>query len=212
MTRKIGFLVFASLLCCNVFAQSEKIQLPAPNGTKTVKMSLMTALQNRHSVREYSENKDISNQDLSNLLWAACGYNRPKEKRITAPSALNLQDIIVYVCRKDGAYRYNPGLNCLESVTTKDLRYAVAGPQNFVKSAPVCLVLVSDQTKFKTPDKTIGALDAGYVSQNICLGATAIGLATVPRATMNKEELAKGLGLKENQILMINHPVGWPKR
>jgi len=212
MTKKISLLVFASILCSNVLAQSGKIQLPAPNGIKTVKMSLMTALQNRHSVREYNENKDIPAQILSNLLWAACGYNRPEEKRITAPSALNMQDIVVYVCRKDGAYRYNPGLNCLEAITTKDLRYAVAGPQSFVKSVPVCLVLVSDQTKFKTPDKTIGALDAGYVSQNICLSATAIGLATVPRGTMNKEELIKELGLKENQILMVNHPVGWPKQ
>ncbi len=204
-------MIFASMLCYYAQAQTGKIQLPAPNGTKTVKMSLMTALQNRHSVREYNEQKGISNQTLSNLLWAACGYNRPKEKRITAPSALNLQDIVVYVCRKDGAYRYHPENNSLELVTSNDIRPAVAGPQDFAKAAPVCLVLVSDQTKFKTTDRVIGAMDAGYVSQNICLSATAIGLATVPRATMDKDELAKELGLKENQLLMINHPIGWPK-
>lgn len=200
----------ALLLSCSAGAQTN-VQLPAPDGVKTVKMTLMQALQKRHSTREYNTSKTITDRTLSNLLWAACGYNRPEEKRITAPSALNTQDILVYVCRKDGAYRYDPDANSLVQVSSEDLRPAVAHRQDFAKSAPVCLVLVSDQGKFRQPNIEMGALDAGYVSQNICLAATAIGLATVPRATMDKEALAKGLGLTENQVPLLNHPVGWPK-
>ena len=59
--------------------------------------------------------------------------------------------------------------------------------------------------------KIMGAIDAGYVSQNICLACTALGLATVPRMTMDKETLAKELYLDENKTLLVNHPVGYEK-
>lgn len=35
------------------------------------------------------------------------------------------------------------------------------------------------------------AMDAGYVSQNICLFCSGNGLVTVPRATMNNAELKR---------------------
>ena len=49
----------------------------------------------------------------------------------------------------------------------------------------------------------------GYSSQNICLMCAALGLKTVPRAMMNKEGVAKALGLNEQQILELNHPIGY---
>lgn len=185
--------------------------LPTP--TKSAKMTLMESLQQRHSVRDFSD-KAVSDADLSELLWAACGINRPDTKKITAPSAINAQDILVYVCTKDGAWLYVPDGNSLQKVSDKDLRSAVAGRQEAVAVAPVSLVLVSDRTKFGDRAKgadVMGAIDAGYVSQNICLACTALGLATVPRMTMDKETLAKELHLDENKTLLINHPVGYEK-
>ena len=191
--------------------QSDTRSLPAP--TKSAKMTLMESLQQRHSVRDFSD-KAVSDADLSELLWAACGINRPDTKKITAPSAINAQDILVYVCTKDGAWLYVPDGNSLQKVSDKDLRPAVAGRQEAVAVAPVSLVLVSDRTKFGDRAKgaeVMGAIDAGYVSQNICLACTALGLATVPRMTMNKETLAKELHLDENKTLLVNHPVGYEK-
>ena len=191
--------------------QSDTRSLPAP--TKSTKMTLMESLQQRHSVRDFSD-KAVSDADLSELLWAACGINRPDTKKITAPSAINAQDILVYVCTKDGAWLYVPDGNSLQKVSDKDLRPAVAGRQEAVAVAPVSLVLVSDRTKFGDRAKgaeVMGAIDAGYVSQNICLACTALGLATVPRMTMDKETLAKELHLDENKTLLVNHPVGYEK-
>lgn len=185
--------------------------LPTP--TKSAKMTLMESLQQRHSVRDFSD-KAVSDTDLSELLWAACGINRPDTKKITAPSAINAQDILVYVCTKDGAWLYVPDGNALQKVSDKDLRSAVAGRQEAVAVAPISLVLVSDRTKFGDRAKgadMMGAIDSGYVSQNICLACTALGLATVPRMTMDKETLAKELHLDENKTLLINHPVGYEK-
>jgi len=169
----------------------------------------MQALLERHSVREYTQ-KNISDQTLSTLLWAACGINRPQEKRITAPSAINGQDITIYLCRQDGAYRYDPIPNTLVKVSAEDLRSAVAGGQKFAQEAPICFVLVSDVSKVRFHNE-LSAMDAGFVSENICLACTALGLATVPRATMDKDILHKALGLIETQHPILNNPIGWPK-
>jgi len=202
----VSLLLFLNL---STWAQ-ETVKLPAPEVNTASKMTLMQSLQQRHSQRAFS-NKTLSDQTLSTLLWAACGYNRPEEKRLTAPSATNAQDITVFVCRADGAYRYDPAQNALIKVSSEDLRTAVAGRQAFAKDAPVSLVLVSDITKFRNKSREYAAFDAGFVSENICLACTAMGLATVPRATMDKGALAKALNLVEDQLLLLNNPVGYEK-
>ena len=199
-------------MATSLFVMAQDIvKLPEPD--KNVPMTLYQALQQRKSVREYST-KDIDDMKLSQLLWAAVGINRP-DGHLTAPTAVNAQDISVYVCRKDGAYLYVAKDNALQKVSDKDLRKAVAGFQSFAAEAPVCLVIVSDNDKFRggsTNGPTIsGAIDAGYVSQNIDLACEALGLATVPRASMEKETLKKELKLTDAQNPILNHPVGYKK-
>ncbi|MBQ8047121.1 MAG: SagB/ThcOx family dehydrogenase [Prevotella sp.] len=218
MKRTIMTACMALLVVMAATAQ-ERVTLPQPN--KKVKMTLFDALQQRASVREYAA-KPVSDRVLSQLLWAACGVNRRgsaasqgfgagnTDIRITAPSAINAQDITVYVCREDGAWRYDARAHALEKVSSKDLREAVADRQPFAKEAPVSLVLVSDVSKVRNHSE-FGAMDAGYVSENICLACTALGLATVPRASMDKDVLARELGLGPSEQLMLNNPVGYPK-
>ena len=209
MKKTLSVLLTAAL-CLPVIAKD--IQLPKPQ--LTAKMTLMDALSKRASARSYSQ-KAIDDQTLSTLLWAACGINRPTEKKITAPSAINAQDILVYVATKDGAWLYEPQTNTLKQVTTTDVRPHLAAGQQFVMQAPVSLILVSNQGRFGNRSRgasDMGKFDAGYVSENICLGCTALGLATVPRMMMDKEKLAQALGLPEQQVPMLNHPVGWPEK
>lgn len=197
------------LACMSVGMMAQDvIQLPAPD--KQVDMSLYTALQRRHSVRTYQQ-REVTDATLAQVLWAACGYNREAEKKITAASAINAQDIVVFVVRKDGAYRFSPDNNTLRKVSSKDLRPLVAGRQAAVASAPVMLVLASDQSKFggREGGQRMGLLDAGYVSQNIYLACTALGLGTVARATMESDQLAKEMQLGEGFMLALNHPIGW---
>ncbi|MDD5862678.1 MAG: SagB/ThcOx family dehydrogenase [Prevotella sp.] len=148
-------------------------------------------------------------------MWAACGINRPESGKLTVPSAINAQDIQVFVVRKDGAYLYLPKENQLKPVSKADLRSAVAGRQAFAATAPVSLVLVSDHSKFgnlpAAAASRMGAVDCGYVSQNICLICTALGLNTVPRATMDTDALKKALGLGEQYDLIMNSQIGYPK-
>ena len=81
------------------------IKLPAPD--KRGGLPLMQVLAKRRSTREFAR-KPLELPVLSSLLWAAFGVNRRDGGR-TAPSAINAQEIDVYVALPDGAYLYTPG-------------------------------------------------------------------------------------------------------
>jgi len=190
----------------------QEIKLNAPD--KTRGSAVMKALSDRQSVREY-DTKEISLQDLSDLLWAANGINRPDNMR-TAPSAMNRQEIDVYLINKEGAYLYDATDHVLKPVSSGDFRKAVAAQQDFAATAPISIVLVANLEKLGDPTKEgtrmTANFDAGIVCQNINIFCSAVGLATVPRGSMNQEELKKALKLTDTQIISINNPVGYPKK
>ena len=207
--KKLVVAIVAAILTFGACAQ-DKVNLPAPR--KDAGMTLYQALQQRASVRDFKTDP-VPDQTLSALLWAARGINR-EDGRLTAPTAMNTQEIRVYVCRTDGAYEYIAKDNCLVKLSDKDLRKDVAAGQGNIGDAPMFLLLVADLNKYNRPGPrttTFGAVDCGYVSQNICLACEALGLSTVPRAMMDQETLKKELGLGEGMELLINHPVGYRK-
>ncbi len=210
--KRVQLLLVYVVLSVAVFAADKVIKLPQPNLNRAG--SVMKALSERHSTREFAQ-KALSLADLSDLLWAANGINRKDSGKRTAPSALNKQDVDVYVVLPEGSYLYDAKSHVLNLVAEGDHRDAVAGGQAFVKSAPVSLVLISDLSRFgdakNERTRLMGAVDAGIVSQNISIFCSAAKLATVPRASMDSEQLKKVLKLKDTQIPMMNHPVGYFK-
>lgn len=177
-------------------------------------VNVMKAFSDRHSDREFAT-RELSLQDLSDLLWAANGVNRPGDGKRTAPSALNKQDVDIYVFLAKGVYLYDASKHVLKLVAEGDHRSAVAGGQDFVKQAPVSLVYVSDLSRFgmgmDERVKLMGAMDAGIVSQNVNLFCAGVGLSTVPRASMDQAALRKLLKLSDTQVPMMNNPVGYSK-
>lgn len=184
-----------------------KIQLLPPQ--KTGGMPLMEALSKRHSSRNISAKK-ISDQDLSNLLWAAFGISREDNGKRTAPTANDTRAMDVYVIMENGTYKYIAEDHSLDIVTEKDLRN-FAGKQDFVYSAPVNLVYAADYSKLKEgSDKEIySGAHAGFIGENVYLYCTSAGLGTVIRAWVDKEALAKELGLSENQKIILAQTVGY---
>lgn len=211
MKNSLFTIACAALLMATASCKAQDVKLPSPSLDNNV--TLMQSLQNRHSSREFAD-RQIPDDVLSTVLWAACGINRPESGKITAPSAINAQDILVYVVRKDGAFLYKPESNSLAKVSDKDLRQQVAGRQAFAATAPVSLVLVSDHGKFgghSNGASRMGILDAGYVSENICLVCSALGLNTVPRMTMDVDGLKKELNLDDSFDFIVNSQIGYPK-
>jgi SagB-type dehydrogenase family enzyme len=194
------------------FAQEMKtMKLPEPN----IKggMPLMEALAARQTQRDFSV-EDLPAQVLSDLLWAAFGINRPETGLRTAPSAMNMQEIDVYVAMKQGLYLYGAKEHSLEQVLPADIR-AKTGGQGFVASAPVNLIFVADYAKMSRgsqADKDFySAADTGFISQNVYLYCASAGLATVVRGYVDREELAKAMGLREDQKIILAQTVGYPK-
>ncbi|WP_370787902.1 SagB/ThcOx family dehydrogenase [Bacteroides nordii] len=210
--RKVQLLLLCLFISVATFAADKVIRLPKPNLNRN--SEVMEAFANRHSTREYAA-KALTLNDLSDLLWAANGINRPEEGKRTAPSAMNKQDVDVYVVLPEGTYLYDAKAHQLNLVAEGDHRGTVAGGQAFVKSAPVSLLLVSDLSRLgdakNTHTQLMGAVDAGIVSQNISIFCSAAKLATVPRASMDTAKLKSVLKLTDTQLPLMNHPVGYHK-
>jgi SagB-type dehydrogenase family enzyme len=209
----VAGVLFIFMLSCSVLSIAEgpsTIQLPSPQreGGKP----LMSALNSRMSTRSFSDEK-LPMQTMSNLLWAAFGINRPDGRR-TAPSAKNWQEMDIYVSTADGVYLYDAQKNALNLIEKKDIR-AMTGAQPFVKEAAVNLVYVADYSKVNAEgfDRQIliGA-DAGLISENVYLFCASEGLATVVRARIEAEPLAKELKLRPEQKVILAQSVGYPKK
>jgi len=174
--------------------------------------TLEAALRARQSQRVYAPTP-LAEALLLDLLWAACGVNRPDGRR-TAPTAMNRQEIEVYVTRADGVFLYDAHAGTLARKSSQDLR-AQTGTQAYVGTAPVNLVYVADMNKAAgsaLEDKlvTVG-LDTGFISQNVYLFCAAAGLATVARTGLDAAALGKALGLPAHQRVVMAQCVGHPK-
>ncbi len=197
----------AVLVAGNLLARS--IELPAPQ--KTGGMPLMEALAKRSTARAFATN-ELSSQQISSLLWAAFGINRPDGKR-TAPSARNFQETDIYVLLKSGAYVYSAVSNKLEQVLAEDIR-ALGGVQAFVKEAPVTLVFVADLAKCGGNNegaRNTANIDVGYISQNVYLFCASEGLVTGARAMVDRTALGEQLKLRPDQLIVLAQSVGYPK-
>jgi SagB-type dehydrogenase family enzyme len=190
------------------------IKLPPPQ--KNLDFPLMKALEKRRSTRKWKKTP-LSKQELSNLLWAACGItkeetNKSKSKR-TAPSAHNWQEIKVYVAMKRGLFLYDEKGHQLIQILSKDIREDI-GTQKMMRSAPVGLIYVSDYSKlsshFAKKDEWwfLTGTDAGFVSQNVYLYCAAAQLGTVVLGLVNRDKLHKIMGLKECEKVVYTQVVG----
>jgi len=203
--------VLAAYLMPACAEEIKLIQLLAPRreGGKP----LMQALSERKSLREFSP-RDLPMQVISDMLWAACGINRPASGGRTAPTAKNMQEIDIYVARADGLYLYDAKKNMLMPVLAGDMR-ALTGNQPFVKDAPVNLIYVADFSRMNgasADDRAFySATDTGFISENVYLFCASSGLATVVRGWIDKEALAKAMQLRPDQKVILAQTVGYPK-
>ncbi|HXX17571.1 MAG TPA: SagB/ThcOx family dehydrogenase [Candidatus Eremiobacteraceae bacterium] len=207
----LGLLLTTICFLSTSEAQTLKpVKLPAPQTEGG--RPLMQALKERKSTRDFGPGT-LSAQTLSNLLWAAFGINRPDGRR-TAPSAMNWQEVDIYVAAPDGVYIYDAKGNALTPVLAGDFR-SNTGTQSFVKEAAVNLVYVSDLSKTggasSTEAEMYTAADVGFIAQNVYLYCASEGLATVVRASIDKTALAKTLNLRANQKIVLAQSVGYPK-
>jgi SagB-type dehydrogenase family enzyme len=220
----LGLLLFLSPPL-SVSQDAKVIKLPAAqtDGGKP----LMQALKARQSTRGgYGPEEKLSMQTLSNLLWAADGVNRPNNHR-TAPSAVDWQNIDIYVFTADGVFLYDAIQHVLKVISSEDMR-ANAGlegqaagsmKQDFAKTAPVSLVYVANLAKTKTMNyegESVGlwwsAVGVGAIAQNVYLFCASENLACIVRAMVDAAKLTQVLKLGADQKVMLTSTIAQFKK
>lgn len=185
------------------------LALPPPQ--RALEVPLMQAL-GRRSSRRVFDRRPLPLDVLSTVLWAADGVNRPDGGR-TAPSAMGAKEVQVYVALPQGAYRFDPDRHELQLAAAADVR-RVTGYQDFVDDAPLDLVFVADHSRLSmVPVASRGAyanVACGAMSQNVYLACAALGLGTVVRAWIDREAIARALGLSMDQHVLLSQTVGYP--
>ena len=174
-------------------------------------LPLLDALSQRRSSRDF-EATLLPLPLLSQLLWSAFGVNRNGGHR-TAPTAMDCQEIDLYVALPGGAYVYDAAAHALHLAVPSDVR-RVTGYQDFVDEAPLDLVFVADHSRMGLVPvqrrEEYALVAAGAIAQNVYLFAASAGLATVLRAWIDRGALAEALGLTHDQQVLLSQTVGFP--
>lgn len=195
-----------------------EIVQPLPEPQIDLEFPLMKALEKRRTIRKWRDTP-LLHQDISNLLWAACGITKQatgksKSKR-TAPSACNSQEVRVYLILKQGVFAYDEGEHKLIAKSSKDLR-AFVGTQKMMQSAPLGLVFVADLSRmtariFKNEEaqRFCAWVDTGYISQNVYLYCAAANLGTAALGWVNRDKLHQEMELLDHEKIVLTQVVGY---
>jgi nitroreductase len=175
--------------------------------------TLMDALKNRKSATTF-QSQPLPKEILLDLLWSAWGINRPDSGKRTAPSAMNAQEIDIYVLLSDGVFIYDAKANQIVSVLAQDIRVKI-GTQGLIKDAPVQLLFVADYAKYRIGSQSqkelYSACHTGFIGQNVYLYCASQGLASRFYAGLDRAALKESLKLRDDQAIVFAQAVGYPK-
>ncbi|MGD0451418.1 MAG: nitroreductase family protein [Candidatus Bathyarchaeia archaeon] len=165
----------------------------------------------------------LSQQELSQLLWAAYGYSSTGHR--TTPSANDIYPLVVYISNSTGTYRYVSESHMLSLVQAGDQRNTIASACNnqaWVASAPSVLLVTVDSSYNGGSTGDGGVLDhewvevdAGCVVQQILLESSVVNLSgnavtngLVPWNGNGAQTLRNALGFASSIITLCVVPVG----
>ncbi|MDR0668058.1 MAG: SagB/ThcOx family dehydrogenase [Prevotellaceae bacterium] len=193
-------LLFVLLACMAGFAPAQDITLPAP--AKTGGRSFLETVNARHSERSFVK-RELPASLVSTLLWVANGYNRADKR--TVPTAMNKQEMELYVILDDGAYFYDASKHVLKLIAKGKFKEALGQPQ-ITLNAALTIVMVADLNKSSID---MARISTGYISQNIYLFAASEGLGSVARGSFDGAALSTVLQLGSHQAITLVQPVGY---
>lgn len=209
-----GYVIFIGVEN-RLMAKTKLIQLPRPLIKGNI--SLEEAIFRRRSERNFKQ-KDLTLQQISQILWAAQGITLEKGSYNlrTAPSAGAVYPMEIYLLTKNGLFRYLPNGHKLEPLNEQDLRGDLAVSslgQVSINQAPVniviCAVYSRVTSKYGQRGIRYAHIEVGHIAQNIHLQAVALGLSSVPIGAFSDEKVKKILSLPKNHEPLYVIPVGY---
>ncbi len=211
--------IFAGALALPVKAMAAEPQAPAaitlPVPFTREGITVKEALDRRRSSRQFAD-AALTEKQLSALLWAANGINRPESGKRVNPAPMGIYNIDVYAVMAGGIYKYDPAAHALTQVSPVDFRPQITDRQAFVHTAPLTLFYVSNPVPPRDPSRPVNkerqhannCLVAGTMLQSVALVAVDEGLGTCVRGSVDKEAFAKAAGLSPEQVVLISQTVG----
>ena len=202
--------------------------LPAPKTDGD--MSVEQAMQNRRSVRRF-EDKALSKEQLSQLLWAAYGITQPitdnparRGGLRTTPSAGALYPLEIYVVVgkadgiETGVYKYDSQTNTIAQTIDRDIReelMAISANQAMIGAAPVtilyCAVFDRMRERYGDRSERYAYIEVGHSAQNVYLQAESLGLGTCASGAFTDSEVSKLLNLPRDESPLYMMPTGYPQ-
>jgi SagB-type dehydrogenase family enzyme len=218
---KLLSFIFLIIICC-VFRESILIAengevIPLPKAKIRGSISLEEAISRRRSVRRF-QNKEMSMEQISQLLWSAQGITGKRGRFRAAPSAGALYPIEIYLVKSDGIFHYEVDSHSLAMKNNSDVRgdlMLAALSQPFVKEAPVSIIIAAVRSRVTSRYGGRGnryvEIEVGHVAENVHLQAVALGLATVPVGAFDDDRVSRVLSLPKNVEPLYIIPVGYEK-
>ena len=190
-----------------------------PEAAHDSQTSIESALLKRQSIRQYAPDP-LTLAEISQLLWAAQGINRPGGYR-TAPSAGALYPLELYLISgqvdelPSGVYRYHPEEHKLEQIMLGDYRQELSQAalnQEFIQDAPAVLLIsaIYQRTTGKYGERGIQYvhMEVGSAAENIYLQAVSLNLGTVFIGAFHDDQVKNILKLNVEEQPLCLLPVG----
>ena len=208
-------MILCLIIIPGLAAAKETLKLPNPKTSG--RMTLEQSLLHRRSERQFVS-ANLTNEQISQLLWAANGITDPEWGFRTAPSAGSAYPLEIYIVRPDAVYHYLPKTHSLELHLKEDKRPSFVRAslgQSYIGDAAIDIIItaVYDRTREKYGLRTerYVQMEAGHAAQNILLQATAIGLGAIPVGSFWDDVVISALDLPYGQDPLYIIPVGYVK-
>lgn len=199
-------------------ARQGTVALPAPR--RESGCAVEQALRDRRSVRAFGMGGVLTQEELSQLLWAAQGVTSPEGLR-TAPSAGALYPLELYVATgrvrelSAGLYHYVPADHRLLTTMSVDVRAELAAAaygQSWVGHAAVVIVFAAaakrTTRKYGHRGLRYTHIEVGHAAQNVLLQAGSLGLVGTPVGAFDDERVAATLNLAAGEEPLYLLPLG----
>ena len=211
------------------YTETEELQTPyiiLPPPELDGDMSVEMALANRRSQRDFQD-KALSIEQLSQILWAAYGItspmpDRPRGGLRTTPSAGAQFPLEIYVIVGNvdgieaGVYRYISEEHKIVQIMSGDVRSELSEAalgQRMVQEAPASVIYsaVFERTTAMYGDRGIAYvyMEIGHSAQNVYLQAVALGLGTCAIGAFIDDRVSQILNLLDDEEPLYLMPVGY---
>ena len=219
-TQAFSFMLAMANVPASNDTNKNSIDLPKPKFTGS--MSLEETIKKRRTKRNFVPIA-LSQQQLSQILWAAMGITEDEGYKRSIPSAGALYPLDIFaVVGNDGVddlqagvYHYQPAHHQIKCIIQADLRKKLAEAalsQMWIARAPITIVITAEyeRTRGKYGKRAVRYvhMEVGHAGQNIFLQAESLNLGAGIVGAFSDDRVKEILNIPDEYVPLLIMPVG----